>query len=155
VCDSLGRRFSTYGPWPSSGPWRCFQWATELFYRKLNFYHKLKIACYNFLSLTMWNLQPCIKHYWGKMLQIWTISGSWATKRLKTSGLGAVYSREDSRLQNTGFKSCNWKWSHSEVLTFLELLCKKCWRWQLYALQAANDLSVNWDWSFVPPGLIN
>jgi len=40
--NDINRRFSTYGPWPSSGPWRCVQWATELFY------HKLKIACYSF-----------------------------------------------------------------------------------------------------------
>jgi len=25
----------------------------------------------------------------------------------------------------------------------------------LHVLQAANDLSVNWNWSFTPPGLIN
>ena len=48
---ALGRRFSTYRPWPSSGPWRCFQWATELFYHKLNFYHKLKIACWQLFFL--------------------------------------------------------------------------------------------------------
>jgi len=32
--------------------------------------------------------------------------------------------REDSRLQNAGFKSCNLKLSRPEVLTFFELLCK-------------------------------
>jgi len=32
--------------------------------------------------------------------------------------------REDSTLQNAGFKSCNLKLSHTEVLTFFELLCK-------------------------------
>jgi len=28
----------------------------------------------------------------------------------------------------------------------LELLCKKCWRWQ-YLLQGSRNLSVNWNWS--------
>ena len=48
--------------------------------------------------------------------------------------------REDSRLQNTSFKSCNLKLSRLEVLTFFELLANKCWRWP-YVLHAANDLS--------------
>ena len=56
--------------------------------------------------------------------------------------------REDSWLQNASFKSCNLKLSRPEVLLpFVELICKWCWRWQLYVLQAANDLSVNWKWS--------
>jgi len=54
--------------------------------------------------------------------------------------------REHSTLQNASFMSCNLKLSRPEVLTFFDLLCKWCWRWQ-YALQAANDLSANWNWS--------
>ena len=33
-----------------------------------------KFRVTTFLSLSWWNLQPYIKHYCGKMLQIWTIS---------------------------------------------------------------------------------
>ena len=54
-----------------------------------------------------------------------------------------------SRLQIASFKSCNLKLFCPEVLlTFFELLCKKCWRWQLYVLQATSDLLVNWNRSF-------
>jgi len=38
--------------------------------------------------------------------------------------------REDSKLQNASFKSCNLKLSRLEVLTFFELLANKCWRGQ-------------------------
>jgi len=33
-----------------------------------------KLRVTTFLSLSWWNLQQYIKHYCGKMLQIWTIS---------------------------------------------------------------------------------
>jgi len=38
--------------------------------------------------------------------------------------------REDSKLQNASFKSCNLKLSRLGVLTFFELLANKCWRGQ-------------------------
>jgi len=54
--------------------------------------------------------------------------------------LGVVH-MAGNRLQNA-IKSCNLKLSRPEVLlTFFELLC---WRWQ-YVLQAASDLSANWN----------
>jgi len=70
----------------------------------------------------------------------------------KFCALAAQAFRSQHLIAKCSIKSCNLKLSHPEVLTFCELLYKKCWRWQ-YVLQVANDLSVNGNWSFGTSGL--